>query len=50
VATIVLILFLTKWNKTLEGEVGREKWEIKLFYSLTTDGVNKAGLGSLRDK
>jgi len=31
-------------------EVGREKWVIKLFYSLTIDDVNKAGLGTLRDK
>jgi len=31
-------------------EVGREKWGLKLFYSLTSDGVNKAGLGTLRDK
>jgi len=30
--------------------VGREKWVPKLFYSLTLDGVNKAGLGTLRDK
>lgn len=31
-------------------EVGRGKWVLQLFYSLTLDGVNKAGLGTLRDK